>query len=473
MPYPILRQAAGIALRWYYREVAVVGAERIPTTGPVLLVVNHFNALVDALVIGWVVPRRIRITAKAVLFDNPLLGAFLRSVGIIPLRRTSDELARRRAGAHRTASEPAAAADPARNAASFEAIVAALDAGAAVLIFPEGKSHDEPMLAPLRTGPARLALAARDAGKAVGLHIVPIGLVFESKATVRSRVVAVVGDPIEVDAWTSATEHPAAELTALIADRLGAVVLTAPTQERLEQSQWLARQVAAILAPAAPPLGAEPSLVEEYTIAARVVRGLDTLESMPPDVQRMAAHALRDVEALARDLEAAGIAPTDAVISLRTVHGARFVVRELALLAAVGPLALWGRLTHWVPFHLARTLALRDVTANDQPAMRTIVLGLLFVLLSYVVQAGIVLALVGWLPALAYLLVLPIAADVDLRYSDRLRAAWGRMRAYLRLRNDRALGAELTERRRRLAGEIRELDARVQALEGPRPVSAS
>ena len=34
--------------------------------------------------------------------------------------------------------------------------------GGMVLIFPEGKSHSEPALAPLKTGVARIALEARD-----------------------------------------------------------------------------------------------------------------------------------------------------------------------------------------------------------------------------------------------------------------------------------------------------------------------
>lgn len=170
MLYHALRLVAGTALRWYYREVAIVGAERIPERAPLLVVVNHPNALVDALVVGWLVRRRIRITAKAVLFDHAALGAFLRTMGVIPLRRASDELKRRRAaGRASEAGQPAASPDPSRNADAFAAILEALDGGAAVLIFPEGKSHDDPSLAPLKTGPARIALAARDAGRAPGL----------------------------------------------------------------------------------------------------------------------------------------------------------------------------------------------------------------------------------------------------------------------------------------------------------------
>ena len=63
--YALLRAIAGVALRWYYRDIQVERLERIPRQRPLLLVVNHPNALVDALLVVWIVPRRVLITAKA------------------------------------------------------------------------------------------------------------------------------------------------------------------------------------------------------------------------------------------------------------------------------------------------------------------------------------------------------------------------------------------------------------------------
>src|SRR5690242_11071108 len=89
--YALLRAIAGVALRWYYRDIQVEGVERIPRRRPLLLVVNHPNALIDALLVAWVVPRRVLITAKSTLFTNPLAAATLRWLGVVPLRRASDE----------------------------------------------------------------------------------------------------------------------------------------------------------------------------------------------------------------------------------------------------------------------------------------------------------------------------------------------------------------------------------------------
>ena len=458
MLYETLRLVSGVALRWYYREVTIRGAERIPPVAPVLLTVNHPNALIDALVVGWVVERRVRITAKAVLFENPVLAAFLRVVGVVPLRRASDERLRHRGDASDAQSRHPA--DPARNADAFRAIIDSLDAGCAVLIFPEGKSHDAPALEPLKTGPARIALAAREAGRAPGLQIVPMGLVFEAKDALRSRALAVVGEPIEVHSWTppDGASLDAESLTADIDRRLREVILTAPSHARLTELQALAGRVTEILADDVMPVGARRSLGDEFAVATRIARGMQTLDRLPPAQRERAERLLERIRAFADRLERAGIAWADVAISLRARHGARFAVRELALLLIAGPVALWGRVNHWVPFRLARRIALRDVSSRDQPAMRTVVAGLGLVLASYIVQTGIVWYFTrGWVAA-AYLATLPFSADVDLRYTDRVRDAIRRTGTWRRLRRNPDVAARLSAERAALAGDIRALD---------------
>lgn len=189
MIYRALRWLTGIALHWFYSDIRLIGNERIPLTAPIILAASHHNALVDCLVAGWLIPRRITITAKATLRENRFVAVLFSMVGVVPLRRTSDELKKARDGV----------IDRGRNVQAFEKILDALENRAAVLIFPEGKSHSEPELAPLKTGAARMALAARDVRHITGVQIVPLGLNFENKGTPGSSVVAEVGDVIDMD----------------------------------------------------------------------------------------------------------------------------------------------------------------------------------------------------------------------------------------------------------------------------------
>ena len=224
MIYSAVKWITGIALHWFYGDIRIVGRERIPTQGPLLIAVKHQNALVDSLIAGWVVPRRIAMTAKATLADNPLIAFVFRILHVVPLRRVSDE-------ARKLNGSPA---DRSRNREAFSEIIELLGRGGAVLIFPEGKSHNEFGLEPLKTGLARLALQARDEGGIKGIRILPLGLVFEDKGTPGTAVGARIGESIEMDSWPMA-DHTA--LTEEIANRLRAVSETAGLPPKASNSR--------------------------------------------------------------------------------------------------------------------------------------------------------------------------------------------------------------------------------------------
>ena len=83
--------------------------------------------------------------ARLALFDQAFVGTMLRLLGGLPVYRAQDD-----------------ASQMHRNEETFRGAIAALHDGDAVQIYPEGKSHSEPSLVPMRTGAARIALGARD-----------------------------------------------------------------------------------------------------------------------------------------------------------------------------------------------------------------------------------------------------------------------------------------------------------------------
>ena len=431
MLYRALRAAATVALRWYYIDVVVQGSERIPARGPVVVASNHPNALVDALLVSTTLRRRVRLTAKATLFQNPLLAALLRTVGVVPLRRAKDELAARRD----------ASASVERNTESFRQVTEALVQGSVVLVFPEGISHDQPALAPLKTGAARMALAASNAG-ARGIRLLPLGLVFEQKERLRSRVLVRVGEPIDVDAWRSRTgSDDANRLTADLDAALRHVTLNFASEARAQRAVALAAALAAI-ADAPPALSQSPPYAAEAELARRIEAATDVLENAPSSVTSQADEFIARLSALEVRLAARGIAMSDVRISPHLRHGAWFVVRESLIVAFALPVALLGRVVHWLPLRLARSLAMRPLAhdpSRDQPAMRTIVLGFGFVLVWYMLQAAIVARWLGGGAAVLWIVVLLLAGQIDFLLGDRLRRGWRRARTYLALRADPSL----------------------------------
>jgi 1-acyl-sn-glycerol-3-phosphate acyltransferase len=291
MIYNALRWINGIALHWFYRDIRITGIEQIPARAPLLIAANHQNALVDSLIVAWVVPRRIAMTAKATLTENPLIALLFRILGVVPLRRVSDEAGKANGSS----------ADRSRNSEAFREILNLLEQRRAVLIFPEGKSHNEVGLEPLKTGLARLALQARDERSIKGVTILPLGLIFEDKGVPGTVVGARVGEPIEMDSWLS-TDHVA--LTEEITRRLGSVSEGA---------------------------------------ALPLAKGVGV---------RQRNDSLKE---------------------------------RLITLAA-----FWGRFTHQFPVKIARSVAVKQSTDADQPAMLTIMFGIGFVLLTYIVHLAII-----------------------------------------------------------------------------------
>ncbi len=441
MLYETLKPIVGIALHWYYRSVTTAHLDRIPRQGPVFLAANHPNSLTDAMVVGWSAPRRVRFTAKATLFGNPLAAAFLRAVGVVPLRRAADERPRT---AEAGPGEPATAVpDTARNAASFSAVADALVESACIVVFPEGKTHDEPYMAPLRTGLARMALMARDERGVRGIRIVPVGLLFEQKAEPRTRILLQVGEPIDLDTLGSGPST-VATLTELIDRRLRAVTLNFESQADAERIQLLGSTLAALVEPnsrvddGAPPLATTLSLVRRIERAQHTLRqGEDSGVSARIDAFE------RQLRALHERLKREGIDIHDISIDRSVSLGARFVVRELVVAALMLPLAVWGRLTHGAPLRLARLIALHNVQALDQPPMRTFIVGLVLVLATYATLTTLVALALGPWWALGFFLTLVPSASSDLRYGDRLRRVFARARAYRRFRADPSLQPSL------------------------------
>jgi 1-acyl-sn-glycerol-3-phosphate acyltransferase len=464
MFYRFLRHLARIALGWYYADVVVEGREQLPASGPTLLVANHPNALVDAMAVAVVVPQRVLLTAKATLFEQPALATLLRVVGVVPLRRAKDEQAATATGAPATGAPATGAPATTRNADAFRRVTAAFAEASTVLVFPEGISHDAPALAPLRSGAARMALMAHRSGVRA-LRIVAVGLIYEEKERPRSRLLVRVGEPLDLDAWLAAHPDDAAALTAEVDARLRRVTLNFGSDERARRAEHLASALGA-LANGALPLGRPPSLAPEADFARRIETASEALAVAPAPLVHRADAFVADVDAFTRRLAARGVALPALRVSLRVRRGAWFVLREATLLAIALPVALLDRVVHDLPVRLARALAQRSLASDpsrDQPAMRTIVLGIGLLLTWYLVLG---IALAHWFgPGVAILALATTAlgASAELALRDRVSRARQRARTYLALRADSALQASALAEAARLLEEARSLEGALAA----------
>jgi 1-acyl-sn-glycerol-3-phosphate acyltransferase len=426
--------------------VDVIGAERIPRAGPLIVAANHHNALVDGVLLLATLPRRLVSVAKAPLFSNPLIGPFLRLIGALPVHRRQD-----------------GGSDPARNDHLFTASTATLRRGDAILIFPEGVSQPEPTLMPLRTGAARMLLAAE--ADAVGpVTLLPVGLMFHEPGTFRTGwALIAVGEPIEtadlVSLAKSEPEEAARRLTARLDEALRGLIAEVDDRETLrlvEHAERLWRQERDGGAPR--DVAASADWRRRATRAYRYLihhdpAGIEILRGL---VERY----VKDVEAASLGT-AVGLRPPGAGVVVR------YAARQLAILLGGLPLALWGLASHAVPYWLtwAATKLLRP--EPDVEATYKLVAGAIMYPLAWIAEGWLLWWWGGGGPLALFTALLIPGGFFALAWSERLRRLYRESRALLRLLVDRDLGRHLGGRRRAILDEMERAVARV-----PGPVLA-
>ena len=420
MLYALVRTLVGFALRVFYRLERAGGA--LPATGPLLLVGNHPNALIDPGLLLAISQRPLTFLAKAPLFSVPVLGGLLRALGALPIQRRQD-----------------GPADGAANAAVLQAGAQALGSGRALAIFPEGKSHSDPRLADMKTGAARMALAA---GRTV--ELVPVGLTYAQKGRFRSAVHVEVGACLSVSPLTHPSPEAVRALTARIGESLRAVTL--------ELAAWQDLPLIAT-AEALYALQTEGP-VQDAERRRLFARGMALLrEERPAEYDELRG----EVDALARRLALLQATPSDVAVHYQLATVLRFVVRNAAALVLGLPLAAVGAAL-FLPWTLSVRTALALMhTSEDMRAtvklLAALVLGPLYVL----VLAFGVGRWWGWGWAAGWVLASVPLALFSRRFFAQRREALRDARLFFRLGNRSAT-------KQHLLAEGQALSARIQAL---------
>ena len=404
-----LRALLRLFLRVFFRRIEVGGSDRVPPQGPLLLVLNHPNGLIDPLFVLCLAPRPVSFLAKAPLFRMPVVSWFVRAFGSIPVERRVDP-----------------GADLSRNREMFARVREHLSAGGAVALFPEGTSHSDPRLKPLRSGAARIALGVVSP---VPLRIQPVGLIYTAKETFRSSALVTFGEPLVVAPapLDQYGEPPSAEvehLTARIADALTALTLEADAAEVLE----LVGRTETILASAGPEGEEAAAAPERMELRRRLLAGHAALaERAPERLERLRRRVLR-YEARRTG---AGIDPWNLPEGTYTIGGV--ITATLRLLAGFAlrlPLGLPGLAIHYPAYRLVGFLTGR-IGPREQEALATVKALAAFLLFPLTWAVVLALAWHWWGPlaALAALMVVPLSGWMALRLTERWDAVVGAARA--------------------------------------------
>lgn len=415
----------------YFRKVRTTGLKNLEGKGPLLIVANHVNGLLDPLLLYVHLPRRPRFLAKASLFKHPFVAPFLKAARALPVTRRKD-----------------GPVDIERNQATFDACVHALLAGDVVALFPEGVSHNEPRVQPLRTGAARITGLAWAHG--VRVTVVPVGLIYSARAIFRSEALVIAGPPVTYQdlPWGDG-ENPEAVrvLTARIAEALAGVTVNAERWLDLDIVETL-RRLAINELDAAKTGGEEPcdrrALLERF-YGARF--------DHPVEMTRLLKAARRYMAIL----KALGLRDEDLAMDASGFKAFNNAAKGfVALVLGMAP-AFYGWLFHVIPYTLTGIAAKLLAKSEDTSSTYKLYAGLVLYPSCYLLQLGLAAQALGVPAAVAIGIAAVPAGFWAVRYSEQreeyVQAAW----AVLTLRTRRRTAEKLLKIREEVKEALRPL----------------
>lgn len=164
------------ALRIFCTKTTVTGKKSLLVTGPVLLVANHPNSFLDAIVLGAQFDRPVHFLARGDAFHKPWHNRLLRLLNMIPVYRLSEG----KENLH-------------LNEIAFQRSREVLNQGGIVLIFIEGICLNTHKLQPFKKGAARIAWENR---LLPVFSVLPVGIAFDSFDRFGKEVTMHFGKPL-------------------------------------------------------------------------------------------------------------------------------------------------------------------------------------------------------------------------------------------------------------------------------------
>lgn len=178
MVYPL---GCGMVLPLYFQHIRVLGQDKLPKTGPVILAPTHrsrWDAILVPYAAGWhATGRHLRfmVTADEIV---GLQGWLIRRLGGFPINTRRPSVASLRHG------------------------VELLQHHEPLVIFPEGDIYRDETVQHLKPGLARLALKAELAQPGLGVQIVPMSIRYSHPMVAwRSCATIQIGTPLQVNRY--------------------------------------------------------------------------------------------------------------------------------------------------------------------------------------------------------------------------------------------------------------------------------
>lgn len=340
-----------------FQRIEVRQRHGLTASGSQLANSSHFGGFTDPLVLIRAMDRVPRFIARDVIWNYPVVRSVLNWVGAIPVHKSED-------------------GGPSSNDQMFRSTYGALGEKDLVTIFPEGITVDDPRIAHIKTGSARIALGARATG-VENIMLLSAGIHYENKAALRSKVFIDIGYPIDLDEWVSLNIAPGEPQDA--SNRDAVVSLTTEMEQHL---RWAAPDFEDWVT--ARNLSAAADVALRHAVGSKAPIGHGDRERLArllddaPDEQKKAV--VETMEVYQTELDALGFSDEMFVTGLRTKWAFTWnIVKDIVVGLLLLPFAVVGLVVNAIPMTLVWLIGRLRVDDAVMATMKP--LGALFVFL--------------------------------------------------------------------------------------------
>jgi hypothetical protein len=288
-----------------------------------------------------------------------------------------------------------------------------------ILIFPEGISHTEPRLYPIKTGAARVLLGAQ----ALASHeilLVPIGLNYENPHRFRSKVLVNIGKSIDLEAYNIVYAKNERMAIQLITDRIGFELEQLTLNIENDELNNLVPMIQSIY---------EAELIREspivlskekkaFHIRKDLIQGMQFFEKCFPKRSKSIKGSLQEYEQMLLNYKI-----KDNWLDVHFQKPSQMQLLKKLFFYLVGlPIFFYGLINHLGVFKLPPLIAESIIKRPDFRGSLTLSFGVLCFVIFYSLQISLVALMTkSFLWTLAYAISLPLTGSFVIYFLRKLR----------------------------------------------------